>query len=926
MGMLVAYPERHGVFTAAKIRDGRTYLDGHLSSNDYYSENERVTGKWVGLGAEKFGISGDIIKADDRAFENFRVNLAPDGGRLTPRGGESRIRFHDIQCSAQKSVSIMAVTLGDGRLLDAHEMATNLAFSELEKFAACQANTLTERINLTTGNLVAAKFTHTASRALDPQVHSHFVTVSATYCEASGGWRALNEVEMYSAIRYAGKVYQNAMAAECLRLGYEIRYTRDFRERIKGFELVGVSDEIIERFSKRREQIEAGIKHFIARHGREPSAAEIHAITTLTRDPKLKETTTPEVILGQLDQLSVEERAALDAVKLRAMERAKSLEITPEYGLEQECLRRAVSHLYERDCTAHGHELLAEALNQKLGRLNPEILRSKLNGPELVRVPMESECDLKDVFVTPAGLRREQWILTVAAEDKNQLTPLAAPVELSTELSPSQSAATQGLLECRDRIASLRGAAGVGKTFVLREVDKRLREAGREVAHCAPTASAADTLRKDGLVGATTLASFLEHSDKNTMPAGSVVIVDESGLASHRDGTAILRLALQRDWRVIFTGDVRQHTSVDAGDFLRLLETHAGVHRVELTEIRRQTDLAYRDAIRSMSAGAVSAGLTRLDELGWVKEGGPDYLQNAADEYARAVISQGTTESVICVAPTWAENHALTGAIRTRLKEAEKLGVGEKIRVLDPLAWTTQEKREPSRFRPGLVVVYERDSGFFRKGDMATVISSDENSVTVRASRGGERQLSLSRGNFEVCSARDIEVAQGDKLLLRANNKPDGLINGKVVAVQSVENGVIRTEDGLKIDSAKFARFTHGYVATSHKSQGMTAERVIVAAGRLDAKAAYVACSRGKSLCTVHTPDKVALIGSVPSGDRPLAVEQVALVALPGVREASLKPPEPEAPAIAASPGPWCASFATHQRISNPNFTHQHSL
>lgn len=921
------------MFTAAKIRDGRTYLEGHLSANDYYSENERVTGKWVGKGAQQLGIAGDSIAPNDRAFENFRNNRLPDGSRMTPRDGEHRIRFHDIQCSAQKSISIMAVTAGDSRLLDAHERATELAYAELEKFAACQANTLSERYNQVTGNLVAAKFTHTASRALDPQVHSHFVTVAATYCESAGAWRALNEAEMFSAIHYAGRVYQNAMAAECLRLGYEIRYTRDSRERIKGFEIIGVDDEILERFSKRREQIEAGIKHFIAKHGREPSAAEVHAITILTRDPKLKEVTTPEVILGQLDQLSVDELASLEALKLRAMERARNLEIAPEFGLEQECLRRAIAHTYERECTARGHDLLAEALSQRLGRLNPEILREKLNGPELVRVPMNDACDLKDVFVTPAGMRREQWILAVAAEDQNRLNPLAQPESLAPVLSPSQAAAAKDLLGCRDRIASLRGAAGVGKTFVLREVDKQLREAGREVAHCAPTASAADTLRKDGLAGATTLASFMENSERSTMPAGSVVIVDESGLASHRDGAALLRLALKRDWRVIFTGDVRQHTSVDAGDFLRLLETHGGVHRVELNDIRRQTDLAYREAIRSMSTGATKEGLSKLDALGWVREGGPDYLENAAAEYTCAVVGKRSAEGVICVAPTWAENHALTESIRAKLKAAELLGPGQTVRVLEPLSWTTQEKREAARYRPGLVVVYERDSGFFRKGEMATVVATDDKTVTVRSAREGERRLSLSRGNFEVCSPREIEVAQGDRLLLRANDKRQGLINGKVVEVQTVDAGVIRTTDGLTIDSAIFARFAHGYVATSHKSQGMTADRVIVAAGKLDAKAAYVACSRGRSLCTIHTPDRAALLGSVPSGDRPLAVEQVGFAALLTEKNARSRS-ESDVIAVAALPGPWSTALAplhrapgltgAHQHLQKENFPHEH--
>ncbi|WP_415909616.1 hypothetical protein [Oleiharenicola sp. Vm1] len=50
---------------------------------------------------------------------------------------------------------------------------------------------------------------------------------------------------------------------------------------------------------------------------------------------------------------------------------------------------------------------------------------------------------------------------------------------------------------------------------------------------------------------------------------------------------------------------------------------------------------------------------------------------------------------------------------------------------------------------------------------------------------------------------------------------------------------------------------------------------MVVAAARLDAKAAYVACSRGRSSCTLHTPDKNALIGGLPSGERKAALDVV---------------------------------------------------
>src|SRR5580658_10707468 len=240
------------MFTLAKIKDGGTYLERHLAANDYYCENESVVGKWVGEGARRLGLNQDI-RAGDKSFENLRNNRVPDSAeKLTPRDSPNRVKFFDFQCSAQKSVSVMAVTLGDTRLLDAHDAAAKLAFMELETFAARRANTALTQANVRTANVIAASFRHTASRALDPQVHTHFVTANATWDEKIRSWRALNEFEMFMAIRYAGKVYQNEMARSCRTLGYEISVTRDRRGIVTGFEISGVPAEVCRRFSKRR--------------------------------------------------------------------------------------------------------------------------------------------------------------------------------------------------------------------------------------------------------------------------------------------------------------------------------------------------------------------------------------------------------------------------------------------------------------------------------------------------------------------------------------------------------------------------------------------------------------------------------------------------------------------------------------------------
>ena len=123
-------------------------------------------------------------------------------------------------------------------------------------------------------------------------------------------------------------------------------------------------------------------------------------------------------------------------------------------------------------------------------------------------------------------------------------------------------------------------------------------------------------------------------------------------------------------------------------------------------------------------------------------------------------------------------------------------------------------------------------------------------------------------------SQRKLELAAGDRILVRRNDKKRKLVNGQVLTVQRIlPDGTIETVEGKLLPSG-FLHFTHGYVVTSHKSQGSTVDHVVVAAERLDAKSAYVSCSRARRTCTVFTPDKEHLFAHLPrSADREAALD-----------------------------------------------------
>jgi hypothetical protein len=157
----------------------------------------------------------------------------------------------------------------------------------------------------------------------------------------------------------------------------------------------------------------------------------------------------------------------------------------------------------------------------------------------------------------------------------------------------------------------------------------------------------------------------------------------------------------------------------------------------------------------------------------------------------------------------------------------------------------------------------------------------EKTKVVVALATRKEIVLDLRRpDSFDVSRPRQIELTPADKMLIRASDKRLGLTNGQVLTVSRIApDGALQTKEGLCVP-ADFRQWCHGYVVTSHKAQGWTADHVVVGPERLTSEGAYVACSRGRKSCIVHTPDKARLIERSPEGNRRAALDALSQSAL----------------------------------------------
>ena len=229
-----------GVATMAQAAAAAYYLESQRSfrhPTEYYTAGEEPDGVWFNP-HDLLGLA-DTEKIDSKHFHRLYNGYHPEtGAKLTQNAGAAnRSPGLDITFSPDKSVSALWAIADKPlrtKIEEAHNAAARTALQEifLKECSYTRSrvggSSTQGTIQVLPAHLLGAMFQHGASRANDPQLHTHCVIFNAVQTESDGKWRALHQKPLYRWIKAAGACYRSYLASNLSELGIRMeRYGKD---------------------------------------------------------------------------------------------------------------------------------------------------------------------------------------------------------------------------------------------------------------------------------------------------------------------------------------------------------------------------------------------------------------------------------------------------------------------------------------------------------------------------------------------------------------------------------------------------------------------------------------------------------------------------------------------------------------------------
>jgi ATP-dependent exoDNAse (exonuclease V) alpha subunit len=461
-------------------------------------------------------------------------------------------------------------------------------------------------------------------------------------------------------------------------------------------------------------------------------------------------------------------------------------------------------------------------------------------------------------------------------------------------LNRAQKTVVEDVLSSPDRIQGIQGFAGSGKTTALTVIRSAAEGQGYQVEGFAPTSRAARQLNEAGIEAGTLQGFLARTADPDVAERKHFYLVDESSLASTNQMRELLLRIAPND-RVLLIGDIRQHQGVEAGRPFQQLQ-EAEMRTAALDDIFQQKNPSLKSVVELLATGHVSAALDALQQKRGVKE-----IPNA-EERVRAIAKSyvESPEKTLLVSPDNASRHELNVAVRQELQATGAVAPEDhNFRVLvQRQDMTGAERSWASHYEINDVIRYTRGSKAIGigAGAYASVIAIDPaaNLLTVEKPNHELATYDPRRlTGVSVYRETDREFSVGDRIQFTAPDKSLGVANRDLAVIEAIHpDGRMIAGLGdnrqIEFNASEHRHFDHGYAVTSHSSQGLTAERILVHADTrvhpdlLNSRFAYVSISRASHEATLFTDDIAKLgpqLGADVSKTSALEINQASSIA-----------------------------------------------
>jgi conjugative relaxase-like TrwC/TraI family protein len=856
---------------------------------NYYGESGEVKGQWCGTLAEEWNLKGEV---SSEQYERLVAGKDPHTGEqlirivsareVVDEDGKKKITSThragwDATISAPKSPSLAALVGGDEGVRVAHRESLEVTVKEFEKYV--QARGGGDKPAITTGKMIAALFEHTSSRPdhkhgyAAPQLHTHVVIFNMTQTE-DGKVRSVESGELFNSQKLMTAIYRANLADKLQALGYEIRVDPSTgAPEIKGFTAEYLHDssprrqEVLTEAQKIRERMasegktvsdNARVKQVAARKNRRSKNFDRELMKTLALELDVRHDYQAQRIVAEArERLPL--RLSQNEIQRRAQEavtfgRDKVMEkdaVADMRNLRMHALRRQLGFTTYAAVAAeiHRRQESGEFINIMRQERQPETTTDRMVAMEKKNI--QTMIDGKEN--RPAMVEAERVSDVVTATAKHQ----------QRRLNAHQKSAIEQILCSRDRIIGLQGGAGTGKTTALSVLREAVEKEGYQVRGFAPSARAAQQLGESG-IESETIQLFLRRR-KPRATTSRLFVLDESSLASTKHIYKLFA-RLEPEDKVLLVGDVRQHQSVEAGSPFEQLQQH-GMTTATLSEIVRQRDKDLKQNVEDLAARNTPEAVAALVNRGKVIE--------IADEQKRfAAIAQDYAKNptgTLVISPANRERCELNTLIHRELQREGIVSSNDQLTTVyvERKDMTGAERTFANSYRPNEDIIRYGSASKVHKvkaGDYARVLDTDPetNKITVRLWNGRKLTYNPTRlSGVSVYNEAERAFATGDRLQIRAPFRAKRIANAELGTITKIEPDQIRLamDSGreVTVDVRKFRHLDYGYAVTSHSSQGLTFDRVLINADTrqsvllLNDRMAYVAVSRARYDALIYT-------------------------------------------------------------------------